>query len=113
MWTVIGTILIVAASIGTGVVVDRKWSVLPRKGQLAGPPAPKQLDAPGAAPASAIAAGPGEIELLRRGQKCSCRTAMDVAADGDRVTYEGHELRVLRFACPRCGATRSLYVRES
>jgi len=111
MWTVIGTILIALASVGTGLLIDRRWGVLPRNAGLAAGK-PKLLEAPGATPASAIPASIGEIERLRRAQHCTCRTAMDVSADGDRVTYGGHELLVLRFACARCGATRSLYVRD-
>ncbi len=112
MWTVIGTLLVVAASIGAGVIVDRKWALLPRKKQLAGAQQ-KQLGSPGSEPATAIAGSVGELEQLRRTQRCSCRTVMGVAADGDRVTYDGRELRVLRFACGKCGEMRSVYVRET
>jgi len=108
MWTVIGTIAIVAATLGVGLVIERRWG--PRRLADAAKP---QLHEPGTAPATAIATTPGELELLRRTQQCpKCRAAMEVAAD-QRVTYDGSELLVLRLACPRCSTVRSVYVSET
>lgn len=108
MWTVIGTIAIVAATMGLGVAIERRWG--PRR--LAEGARAKLLHGPGDAPETAIRASAGEIELLRR-QKCPrCRKPLDVGAE-DRVTFGDGELLVLRFVCLRCGTVRSVYVTEA
>jgi hypothetical protein len=116
MWTVIGSIAIVIGTIIVGMFVDRRWSLLPRKEelQLAGGQRPLLAgQVAGEAPATAITASIGEIERLRRTQKCPrCKLALDSAAD-DAVSYEGHPLRVLRFTCARCSGLRSVYVKET
>jgi phage FluMu protein Com len=116
IWTVIGSIGIVVATVVAGMLVDRRWSLLPRKEELQLAAGQRPLlpgHGEGEAPATAIAASIGEIERLRRKQKCPrCKLDLDSAAD-DAVTYDGHPLRVLRFACPRCAGIRSVYVREA
>ena len=116
IWTVIGSIGIVLATIIAGVLVDRRWSLLPRKEQLQLAAGQRPLlpgHGAGEAPATAITASIGEIELLRRRQLCPrCKVGLDSAAD-DSVTYDGHPLRVLRFTCPRCAGLRSVYVQET
>lgn len=115
IWTVIGTLGIVCASIIAGMWADRRWTLLPRTEdyQLARgeqPLLPGHVA--GEAPVTAIAASIGEIERIRHVQKCPrCRVVLDSAAD-DSVTFEGNELRILRFTCPRCHGLRSVYVRE-
>ena len=115
IWTVLGTIGVVAATIIAGMLVDRRWPLLPRKEdlQLAGGPRPLLPGfGAGEAPETAVPATIGEIERLRRKQRCPrCKIALDSAAD-DTVTYDGAVLRVLRFTCARCAGLRSVYVRE-
>jgi len=115
VWTILGTLGIVAATIVAGVLADRRWSLLPRKENLQLASGTRPLlpgHGEGEAPVTAIAATIGEIERIRRKQKCPrCKVALDSAAD-ETVTYDGAELRVLRFTCPRCSGLRSVYVRE-
>ncbi len=115
IWTVLGTIGIALATVILGVLADRRWSLLPRKETLIAAGKPRPLlpgHGPGEAAATAIVGSPGDIERLRRKQRCPrCRTEMNAIAD-DRVTFDDHELLVLRFACPKCSAERSVYVRR-
>jgi hypothetical protein len=113
---ILGTILIVLATIGVGLLVDRKWGVIPRKEKLLEQSKRPALPdyAPGEAPATALAASeaePGEIEKLRRAKCTECRGETDVLPD-DRVTYEGVELLVISTRCRRCGHKRAVYVSE-
>ncbi len=115
IWTVLGTLGIVAASIIAGMWADRRWTLLPGKEhyQLARGEQPRLPGhVAGGEPATAIAASIGDIERLRRIQKCPrCKVALDSAAD-DTATFEGDVLRILRFTCPRCHGMRSVHVRE-
>jgi len=110
--TVIGTILIVLGTVGIGLLIDRKWDVIPRKQKLleAGR---RGLALPGyaagEAPATAIEVGPGALEQLRRKTCEACRGETDALAD-DRVTYDDRELLVVHARCRRCGRARSTYV---
>lgn len=109
---IVGTILIVLASIGIGLLIDRKWDVIPRKEKLleAGRPGLKlPAHAPGAAPATALELGAGEIEKLRRKRCDECRGETQALAD-DHVTYDGRDLLVVHAECLRCGRSRSTYV---
>lgn len=115
IWTVLGSIAIVIATIIIGVLADRRWRLIPGKEdlQLASGQRP-QLPGfgEGEAPQTAISATIGEIERIRRKQKCPrCKLPLDSAAD-DSVTYEDAVLRVLRFTCARCSGHRSIYIRE-
>ena len=112
MITIIGTLLIVLATIGVGLLVDRKWSILPRKERLLEAGRRPQLPghAPGEAPATALELSPGELETLRRKRCDACRGETDALAD-DHVTYDDHDLRVVHSRCRRCGKARSTYVR--
>jgi phage FluMu protein Com len=113
IWTVLGTLGIVFATMVAGLWADRRWTLLPRREDLqlgSGMPhlLPGHVD--GEAPATAVAASVGEIERIRRKQRCPrCKVALDSAAD-DTVIYEGTELRVLQFTCPRCHGLRSVYI---
>jgi hypothetical protein len=114
IWTVLGTLGITLATVIAGMWADRRWSLLPRKEdyQLASGTQPLLPGfTEGEAPATAIRATIGEIERIRRQQRCPrCKVALDSAADAS-ATFEGDELRVLRFTCPRCHGLRSVYVR--
>lgn len=112
MLTILGTIGIVLATIAVGLLVDRKWDIIPRKEKLLaagkrGLPAPAH--AAGEAPATAVTASAGEIEKLRRRRCDACRGATVCLAD-DRVTYGERELLVLHTRCECCGKQRSTYV---
>ena len=113
IWTVLGTLGITLATIVVGLLADRRWSLIPRKetlleagkamAQLAG-------QVPGGAAATAISGSPGDIEMLRRKQRCpNCRTEMKAIAD-DHVAHDEEQLLVLRFSCARCTTQRSIYV---
>jgi phage FluMu protein Com len=116
IWTVLGTLGIAFATIVAGMWADRRWTLIPRSEDLqlaAGKPLLLPGHVEGDAPATAIRATIGEVELIRRKQACPrCKVALDSAAD-DTVVYEATELRVLRFTCPRCHGLRSLYIQEA
>jgi len=113
IWIVLGTIGVVGATIVAGVLADRKWGLLPRPALLLEAGKPKRAlpgHGPGEAPATAIAAGPMEIEKLRRHRRCAaCKGELDVLAD-DTATYNGRDLTILRFRCPRCDEKTLVYV---
>ena len=107
IWTVLGTLGVVAAVIAAGVLIDRRVGLLPRPDRLlaAGRPGLKlPTHAPGEAPETALAAPPRTV----RCRACRRRTRPDV--DGDsRVTYGDRELIVRRYRCPRCAAITTIY----
>jgi hypothetical protein len=108
---ILGTVLIVLATVGAGLLIDRKWGVLPRKAD----PSTRALPAthaPGEAPATALVASPAAIEALRRARCPACGGETDALAD-DRVTYEGGQLLVISTRCQRCGHRSPTYVRLS
>ena len=113
IWTVLGTLGIVFATIIAGMWADRRWTLFPRAEdlQLASgkqPLLPGYVE--GEAPATAVRATIGDVERIRRRQTCPrCKLALDSAAD-DTATHAGTELRVLRFTCPRCHGQRSVYI---
>ena len=109
---IVGTILIVLASIGIGLLIDRKWDVIPRKEKLLEQGRPGLAlpgYAAGEAASSAIDVSAAELEKLRRKKCDACRGETDALAD-DRVTYDGRELLVVHARCRRCGKSRSTYV---
>lgn len=113
MWTVVGTIVVVLATVVLGVLADRKWGLLPDPKRLQEAQKPKPLPpphAPGEAPATALELTAGDRERLIARTKCTaCKATMTLTGE-DTIRYDQRDLRVLRFTCPRCGATRSLYV---
>ncbi len=115
IWTMLGTLGIVVATIIAGLFADRRWGLLVRKEDLLLASGQRPLLASGMAgeaPATALTASIGEIERIRRKQTCPrCRIALDSAAD-DSMMYEDAQLRVLQFTCARCGGARSVYIRE-
>lgn len=108
MWTVLGTIGIVLATIVLGLLADKKWGLLPSAKKLREASAPKQLPAhaPGGAPSTALSAPPKALRCPR------CKAAMERTRE-EIVTYDGRALRVLAFCCPRCAHTGSVYVEAS
>jgi hypothetical protein len=111
MLTILGTILIALATMGIGVLVDRKWSILPRKERmLAAKPLPALPGhVAGAAAATAIDVTAGELETLRRARCHACRGDTDTLAD-DRITYDGRDLLVVHVKCRRCSVMHRTYV---
>lgn len=112
MWTVIGTIGVVVAVVVLGMLADRRWGLVPSPERLRAAGAPKPLlgHAAGEAPATALHVTPAQLARLAATQRCpKCRATMAAAGDTP-VTFEGRELRVLAFRCPRCAGARSLYV---
>jgi hypothetical protein len=112
MLIILGTILIVLATMGVGVLVDRRWSILPRKERMlaAQPTLALPGHVPGDAPVTAIDVTAGELEMLRRARCSACKGDTDALAD-DHVTFDGSELLVVHAKCRRCGRARSTYVR--
>ena len=103
MIAVIGTLLIIIATIVVGRVIDKRLA--PAPDELAGKP--RVL--PGEAPAAAIRVRPAQLARLRAGQRCpDCRAAMRGLPDED-IRYGERRMIVLHFACPDCGKNRSLY----
>jgi hypothetical protein len=105
IWTVLGTLGIVAATIVIGVLADRRFGLLPRPRELleAGKPGLKlPPHAPGEAPETALPAPPPTVR---------CRACRSKALpDGDsRATYGDRTLVVRRYLCPRCAATTTIY----
>ncbi len=115
IWTMLGTLGIVAATILAGLFADRRWGLLVRKEDLLLASGQRPLLASGAAgeaPGTALSVSIGEIERIRRKQTCPrCRVALDSAAD-ESMHHDDGPLRVLRFTCGRCGGLRRVYVRE-
>lgn len=106
--TIVGTLAIVLITIAVGLLVDRKYGVLPKPTELAEPKRPPK-HAAGEAPATAIRARDGQLANLRV-QRCgSCRAVMTNETD-DIVRYDARELLVLHFTCPACATRRSLYI---
>ena len=105
LWTVLGTLGIVGAVIAAGMLVDRRFGLLPRPRDLleAGKPGPKlPPHAPGEAAETALAAPPPTVR---------CRACHRPARpDGDsRATYGDRALVVRRYLCPRCAAITTIY----
>ena len=102
LWIVLGTIGIVAAAIGVGVLVDRKWALLPKPQELleAGkPPGPE----PGEAPATALAAPPKRV----RCSACKGSTLLDGESP---IRFGDRELVALRYRCTKCASVTTVYV---
>lgn len=114
MLIVLGTIAIVAAAVGIGLVLEKKigFIVGPKDLETEAQRKRKQLvsHAAGEAPATALRVRDVQIAKLRTTQRCaSCRGAM-AGADDDTVHYDGRELLVMHFTCAACGTTRALYI---
>lgn len=105
LWTVLGTLGIVAAAIAIGVLADRRFGLLPRPRELleAGRPGLKlPPHAPGEAPETALDAPPRTVRCH------ACRRR--ALPDGDsRATYGDRALVVRRYRCPCCAAITTIY----
>jgi len=105
LWTVLGTLAIVAVVIVAGVVIDRRFGILPRPRELreAGKPGLKPpAYGPGEAPETALDDPPRDLRCGR----CRCETPLDRES---RATYGDRELVIRRYRCPRCDAVASIY----
>ncbi|MBA3392408.1 MAG: hypothetical protein H0T89_07175 [Deltaproteobacteria bacterium] len=116
IWTIVGTIAIVLGAIGIGVVVDRKWHILPRKDRLQAASRPRlaaavkaAIHAAGEAPGTARAARASELPTLRARRCATCHAPTEPQPD-DHVMYDGRELLVLHDRCTRCDHVRATYV---
>lgn len=109
---IVGSIAVVLAVVIVGVFIDRRRPLLPRPEVLAPPPKPAPTHGLGEAPQSAFRVGDAQLARLRSSQRClACRSEMTYLADADdRVRYDGRELVVLHFACPRDQTKRTIYV---
>jgi len=108
---VLGTIGVVAVVVGLGLLVDRRWSILPRPGELAAadPKAPAP-DPPGTAASAPMRLTPKKLIRALDAQRCAACGARAVADAGEPIRYADRELRLYRLGCAACGAARSLYV---
>ncbi|MDX2088103.1 MAG: hypothetical protein SFX73_09640 [Kofleriaceae bacterium] len=108
-----GSIVVVLVTVVLGLLADRKWGLLPDPKRLKEAGTSRRLPpphAPGEAPASALDLSPGDRERLIARMKCTaCKVTMSLSGE-DAIRYDQRDLRVLRFACSGCGATRSVYV---
>lgn len=116
MGVILGTIAIVVVVVAIGMLLDRKFGILP---------APSDFDTDkdrerkklvshgaGEAPATALRIRDAQVAKLRTSQRCTgCRNEMRNEGD-DRVRYGDTELLVLHFTCTSCNTRRTLYVDE-
>lgn len=115
MWSaVLGTIVIVLATIAFGLFIQRKAGVteLPEGNAQATLQRPAQKFGLGEVAATAFRVGDSQLENVRKTQRCAtCRAEMRYAGDADdHVRYDQRDLLVLHFACPQCEGKRTLYV---
>jgi len=105
IWTVLGTLGVVGVVIAAGIIVDRRFGILPRPRELrdAGTHGLKlPPHAPGEAAETALEVPPAMV----RCRTCRRRTVLDgesAATFGDRA------LVVRRYRCPRCQAVTTIY----
>jgi len=114
IWTVLGTLGIVAAVVTAGVLLDRRFALLPRPRELleAGKPGMKLPPyAPGEAPETALATPPAKVRC-RVCRREALPTGEGGEGGADRVTYGDRELVVRRYRCPRCAAITAVYTTE-
>jgi hypothetical protein len=112
---IVGTIAIVLITVIIGLLVDRKYSVVPKASELDPKPARKPAPptyAEGEAPATAIRASASQLAKLRCQRCATCRSEMTNDAD-DTVRYNDRELLVLHFSCPAGHGKRSVYVEQT
>ncbi len=109
--TIVGTIVIVLVTVAVGLLVDRKYRIVPKPTDLAAEPhqPPPHQHAAGEAPATAIRARDGQLVNLRTQRCAKCRAQMTNPPD-DTVRYNERELLVLHFSCPACAHKSVLYV---
>jgi hypothetical protein len=108
IWVVLATLGIVGAVIAAGVIIDRRFGLLPRPRALreAGKPGLKlPPHAPGEAPATALAAPPPTV----RCRSCDRPAQPDDGSTDSRATLDDRELVIRRYRCGRCGAITTIY----
>ena len=105
---IVGTIVITLVVVVIGVMLDRRFGLLrAAEVETTKPPIVHPV---GDSPATALRAGAVQLGRLRSAQRCrSCRAAMQ-DEPGGRVQFDGRDLLVLSFRCPRCAARRAMYV---
>jgi hypothetical protein len=108
---ILGTIGIVGVVVTLGMLIDRRWSILPRPGELAkiDPKAPKP-DPPGTSATAALRLTPRKLTAALAAQRCAECNARLTAGPGEPIRLGDRSLTVYRLTCPSCGATRALYI---
>ncbi len=102
IWIVLGTIAVVAGTITIGILVDRKWALLPKPPALleAGkPPGP----APGEVPATALPTRPKRVTC----SACKSATLLDGESP---IRFDNRDLVALRYRCTKCASITTVYV---
>jgi hypothetical protein len=105
----LGTMAVVAAVIALGVVIDRRFSLLPRPGELRALDAPPP-DPPGSTPAAALRVPAPRLSRVLSGQRCTSCKRRVTAGDGSPIRLGDHALAVYKLTCPACATSRALYV---
>jgi hypothetical protein len=100
---IIGTLAIVAVTIAAGVVLDRRYGIVPRAERLK-PSRALPVPAPGEA-----AATPLEVADVTRVPAPRCCTVMERTSDDVAIVGQ-RQVTVVRFRCPRCDKQKALYV---
>lgn len=119
---ILGTIGIVIAVVAIGVLIDRRWGILPRPGELAaageanakGKAKDKDKavapEPPGTVAAAPLRLTPKKLAAALTAQRCAgCGARVD-AGPGEPIRYADAELQLFRLTCAQCGAGRGLYV---
>lgn len=108
---IFGTIGIVGVVITLGVLIDRRWSILPRPGELAklDPKAPKP-DPPGTSATAALRLTPRKLTAALAAQRCVDCNSRLTAGPGDPIRLGDRALTVYRLTCDKCGGGRALYI---
>lgn len=105
IWTVLGTLGVVALMVAAGIVVDRRFGVVPRPRALREAGEPRHRlppHAPGEAPETALPTAPPRMRCR------ACRRATRLEGDG-RATYGDRELVLRRYRCTRCDEVTTIY----
>jgi|SRR5688572_2401837 hypothetical protein len=114
---ILGTIGIVIAVVAIGMLIDRRWGILPRPGELAAAGDAKAKaktaaapEPPGTAAAAPMRLTPKKLAAALTAQRCAgCGARVD-AGPGEPIRYADAELQLFRLTCAQCGAARGLYV---
>jgi hypothetical protein len=105
---VLATLGIVGAVIAAGMIVDRRFGLLPRPRALreaARPGLALPPHAPGEAPATALAAPPYTV----RCRSCGRSAQPDEGSMDSRATLDDRKLVIRRYRCGRCSAITTIY----
>ena len=113
---ILGTVGIVGAVVAIGVVIDRRWPLLPRQDAFAAinathatrarqPPSP-----PGTVASAALRATGPHLAHALGAQRCATCTGRLDAGPSAPVRYGERELQLFRLTCGTCHTGRGLYV---